>query len=42
MWLVGLENSIGVYVNVGCFGIGFNSWFKTNLNSCCKEGERKQ
>ena len=33
---------MGVYINVSCFGIGFKSRFKRNLNSCRKERERKQ
>lgn len=31
------ENSMGVYVNFGCFGTGFKPWLKRNLNSCHKE-----
>ena len=30
-------------MGVDCFGTGFKSWFKRNLNSCRKkEKERKQ
>ena len=36
------ENSMGVYINFGCFVTGFKSWFKRNLSLCHKEEEEKK
>ena len=33
---------MGVYINLGCFGTGFKSWFKRNLNSCRKKKEERK
>ena len=36
------ENNMDVDINFGCFGTGFKSLFKKNLNSYRKEEEQRK